>query len=85
MALTSTMARLDVLPPSAPQGAVVALRNAVQQLKADREFQEEAMRTIGYVPDYEAGPDTNRQTRLGLTVDPSIREFVAGYIKRARK
>ena len=85
LALTSTMARLDVLPPNAPQGAVVALRNAVQQLKADREFQEEAMRTIGYVPEYEAGPDTNRQARLGLTVDQSIKEFVAGYIKRARK
>ena len=79
------MARLDVLPPGAPQGAVDELRNAVQRLKADREFQEEAIRTIGYVPDYEAGPDTNRQVRLGLTVDPNIKEFVAGYIKRGRK
>jgi len=80
--LTSTMARLDVLPPGAPQAATASLRRAVQQLRHDKDFAEEAIRSIGYVPEYEAGPEIDRQARSTLTVHPDIKTFVAGYIKR---
>ena len=37
------------------------------------------------VPNYEAGPQTNRQVRTALTVSPEIRSFVLDYIKNAKK
>ena len=85
LALTSTMARLDVLPPRAPQGAVAALRAAVLRLNHDKAFAAEAVKSIGYVPEYEAGPDTNRLALATLTVRPEIRAFVADYVRRANQ
>ncbi len=43
------------------------------------------MKTMGYVPEYDAGPDTNDTVRAALTVRPEIRTFVADYIKQLGK
>jgi hypothetical protein len=43
------------------------------------------MTALGYVPNYEAGPQTNRQVRAALTVSPEIRAFVLDSIKNAKK
>ena len=34
------------------------------------------MKALGFVPEYEAGPDTNREVRSALTVKPEVRNFV---------
>src|SRR5712692_4221716 len=85
LTINATMQRLIVLPPRAPQAAVEALRAAVLRLNADAAFAEDATRAIGFVPQYEASPQTNRQVRQALTVRPEIRTFVADYIKSGRK
>jgi len=85
LSLTSAMGRLVALPPGAPPGAVTALRTAVQRLNTDKAFAEEAQKAIGFAPDFESGPDTNRQVRRTLEVRPEIRTFVADYIKAASK
>jgi tripartite-type tricarboxylate transporter receptor subunit TctC len=79
------MQRLVVLPPGSPQPAVDALRAVVLRLNDDQDFAQEAMSALGYVPSYEAGPDTNRQVRAALTVSPEIRTFVLDSIKNAKK
>jgi hypothetical protein len=38
---------------------------------------------MGYVPEYEAGPDTSQKVRAALTVRAEVRSFVADYIKAA--
>ena len=38
---------------------------------------------MGYVPEYEAGPDTSEKVRAALTVRPEVRNFVSDYIKAA--
>src|SRR5262245_54661579 len=85
LSLTSAMGRLVALPPGAPPEAVAALRTAVQRLNSDKAFAEEAQKAIGFAPDFESGPDTNRQVRRTLEVRPEIRTFVADYIKAASK
>jgi putative tricarboxylic transport membrane protein len=85
LSLTSAMGRIVALPPNAPPEAVTALRTAVQRLNNDAAFAEEAMKAIGFAPDFESGPDTNRQVRQALAVRPEIRAFVADYIKAAQK
>ena len=83
--LNGAMQRLFVLPPGAPQAAVEALRAALLRLGKDTEFANDAMKTMGYVPEYDAEPDTNDIVRNALIVRPEIRTFVADYIKQLGK
>jgi tripartite-type tricarboxylate transporter receptor subunit TctC len=85
LSINATMQRLIVLPPRAPQAAVEALRAAVLRLNGDAAFAEDATRAMGFVPQYEASPDTDRQVRQALALRPEIRTFVADYIKSGRR
>ena len=82
--LNGMMQRLFALPPGAPPAAVAALRAALGRLEHDKAFAADVIKTIGYVPEYEAGPDTNERVRAALGVRSEIREFVAGYIKASK-
>jgi tripartite-type tricarboxylate transporter receptor subunit TctC len=81
--LNGTMQRLFALAPDAPPAAVAALRAALVRLGNDKAYAEDALKTMGYVPEYEAGPDTSKKVRAALTVRPEVRNFVADYIKAA--
>jgi len=79
--LNGTMQRLFALAPGAPPAAVAALRTALVRLGNDKAYAEDALKTMGYVPEYEAGTDTSEKVRAALTVGPEVRNFVADYIK----
>ena len=83
--INGAMQRLMVLPPRAPQAAVDALRAAVLRLNDDKALCRGGTKAMGFVPEYVAGPDTNRQVRQALAVRPEIRTFVADYIKAGGK
>jgi tripartite-type tricarboxylate transporter receptor subunit TctC len=85
LTINGAMQRQIVLPPGAPPAAVAALRAAVRRLNGDKEHAEEATRTIGYVPEWIAGPDTNAEVRAAITISPDMRAFLADYIRRAVK
>ena len=85
LAINSAMQRLVVLPPNVPPASLAAMRAAVLALNNDKAFAEDALKTIGFVPEYAAGPETNRQVRSALAVKPEVRAFVADYIKNANK
>ena len=85
LAIDSAMLRLIVMPPGSPQAAVDALRLAIARLNNDKDYAEEAMKTIQFVPHYETGPDINQQVRKRLEVKPEIRQFVADYIKNPKR
>jgi tripartite-type tricarboxylate transporter receptor subunit TctC len=80
--INTAIQRQIALPPGAPQAALAALRSAVTRLNDDKEHAEEATRMIGYVPEWVAGPDTNREVRTAITIVPEMRAFLADYIKR---
>src|SRR5262249_49106994 len=81
--LNGTMQRLFALPPGAPPMAVSALRAALVRVGNDKAYAEDALKTMGYVPEYEAGTDTSEKVRAALTVRPEVRNFVTDYIKAA--
>jgi hypothetical protein len=85
LAINSAMQRLVLMPPGTPAAAIETLRAAVLRLNADKEFAEEAQKAMGFVPEYVATPDTNRQVRQALVMKPEIRAFVANYIKSANR
>jgi tripartite-type tricarboxylate transporter receptor subunit TctC len=85
LAINSAMQRLVLMPPGVPADAVASLRAAVNRLNADKAFAEDALKTMGFVPEFVASDDTNRQVRQALVLKPEIREFLASYVKRANK
>jgi tripartite-type tricarboxylate transporter receptor subunit TctC len=80
--LNGAMQRIVALPPGAPPAAVDALRAALQRLNNDKEFAADAMKTLGFVPEYDADAGTPAEIRNALVVSPEIRKFVPEYIKK---
>ena len=85
LTINAARQRLIVLPPRAPAAAGEALRAAVLRLNADAAFADDATKAMGFVPHYEASPQTNKQVQQALTVRPEVRAFVADYIRSGRK
>jgi hypothetical protein len=85
LAIDSAMLRTVVLPPGVPQVAVDALRKAVERLNGDKEFADDALKSIQFVPHYVTGADLNAQVRRTLVVEPEIRAIVTNYIKNPPK
>jgi hypothetical protein len=84
-AADGTMQRMIVFPPGTPQAARAALAAAIVRLGEDKEHAAEAMKSIGFVPEWEAGADTSERARAAMSIDPAVRTFLAGYIKAANK
>ncbi len=73
--------RMIVMPPGASKPAVEALRAAIPRVNADQVYAEEAEKAFGFVPQWEAGPDTGTVAQAALTVRPQVRTFLADYMK----
>jgi putative tricarboxylic transport membrane protein len=73
--------RVIVMPPEAPQAAVEALRAAISRLHGDKAYAQEAEKTFGFVPQWEAGADTATRAQAALMVRPQVRAFLADYMK----
>jgi hypothetical protein len=81
LAVDGAMLRTIAMPPGSPAAAATALRAALARLNDDKEYAEEALKTIHTVPHYETGDGVNGRVRKALTVPPEIRTFVLGYMK----
>jgi hypothetical protein len=79
------MQRLVVLPPNVPEVAVTALRSAVARLNQDKEYIADAVKSLGFVPEWQSGPMVNKQVRQALSAKPGMREFIADYVKKAKR
>ena len=77
--------RVIVMLPGAPKAAVEALRAAIPRVNADKLYAEEAEKAFGFVPQWEASPDTNKVAQAALTVRPEVRTFLADYMKNLPK
>jgi hypothetical protein len=55
------------------------------RLNEDKDYVDEALKVIGFVPEYTAGPGTNREVREGLSIRPEIKAFIADYAKKGGK
>src|SRR5262245_4579291 len=83
--VSGTMIRILALPPGAPRAAVDALRDAVARMNKDPVYAADAVKTIGFVPEYATGPNTNHEVRTGLAVSPQMRAFLLDYVKKANR
>lgn len=83
IALNGAMQRMIVLPPSAPPEAAAALRAAVRKLNDDREYEEDAMKTFGFAPEWTASDDVADRVRRALVLPQNVKDFMHAYIKNA--
>jgi tripartite-type tricarboxylate transporter receptor subunit TctC len=84
-AIDGAMLRMICFPPGTPQAARDALTAAVVKLNADKDHAAEAMRTIGFVPEWQAGPDVQQNVQSILAIPIGVRDFLNSYIKSANK
>ncbi len=76
------MQRLLAMPPGTPPAAVAALRKAVLALNDDPDYAADAMKTVQFVPHYQAGPNVEDEVKKTLTIAPGMRDFIMTYIKK---
>jgi len=84
-AIDGAMLRVICLPPATPPAARQALAAAIAALDADQDHAAEAMRTIGFVPEWQAGPAVQRSVQSILSMPGDVRDFLNAYIKAANK
>ena len=80
-----TMQRVIAFPPGTPEAAGRALAAAIIAVNADKEYAAEAIGTIGFVPDWDAGPDVERTVQAAVSIAPEVRNFLADYMKAASR
>lgn len=74
--------RTLVLPPEVPKDAVTALRAAMLKLNDDKDYQEDASRTIGEAPEYISGPGINEEAKRLMSIEPALKKFLNDYAAR---
>jgi hypothetical protein len=77
--------RMIVMPPGVPASAVDSLRAAITRVNADAAYAEEAEKTFGFVPQWEARPDTREIAQAALSIAPEVRSFLTDYIRNSPK
>ena len=85
LAINAAMQRLVALPPGTPKPAIEAMREAIRKLATDADYAADAMKTVGFVPDYEAGDNVQTEVVNALTIPAEDKEFIADYIARGQK
>ena len=54
------------------------------RLQDDKDYIDEAVKSIGEVPDTITSANANEDAKRILTIPPAIREFIADYARRGR-
>ena len=85
LSINSAMQRTVVLPPHSPPAAIAALRDAIDALNHDQSYADEAIQSLGFAPEWVAGPETNDQVRRAVSITPEMRRFIADYVKNAKR
>jgi tripartite-type tricarboxylate transporter receptor subunit TctC len=83
--INSTLQRLIVLPPGAPQAAIDAVRKGIERLNDDKEFAAEAQKVIEFVPEYPTAPDMSQRIRAMLVATPEMKTYINDYMRNVPK
>jgi tripartite-type tricarboxylate transporter receptor subunit TctC len=85
IALNGAMQRMVVLPPNSPPEAVAALRAAVRKLNDDKSYEDDAIKTFGFGPEWTAHDGVADHVRRTLVLPQPVKDFIHAYIKNAPK
>jgi tripartite-type tricarboxylate transporter receptor subunit TctC len=80
LASNAMLQRIITFPPGTSREYVNALRAGVERLNKDPEFTGLTMKTFGYVPEYDSGPEVQGKITRMIQVPDSTRDFIKKYI-----
>ena len=80
---SSDLQRMVVFPPGVPKEAIAALREGIRKLEKDAAFAADAEKSLGYVPDYEAGDGVQEEVNRALAVPAEDKAWLMDYIAKA--
>lgn len=83
LAVNSAMQRMVVFPPNVPEVAVQEVRTGIRKLAEDEAYAKEAQKLVGFVPDYEASPDVQKEVRDALSISAEDKAWLQEYAKTA--
>jgi tripartite-type tricarboxylate transporter receptor subunit TctC len=83
--IEGAMLRMICFPPGTPAAARDALAAAIAKLNTDKDHAADAVRTIGFVPQWQVGPNVDDTVRSIVTLPANTRTFLNDYIKAANK
>ena len=83
--LSTKFLRVFVMPPNTPNELVAAIRVGLANLSKDAKFQEEAMKTISLVPQFDTQDDTEKLFHSSINPDRNLRRFIREYIAEGVK
>ena len=76
--------RILVMPQGSPKAAVSALQAALRELNEDREFRQDALTTVKFVPHYETAAAIEQLFHEKVEPDPKFKAFADAYIEEGR-
>ncbi len=82
--LGSILQRTLVLPPGSPQEAATILKTGIGALARDREYIEDAMKSMQFAPRYMLDDASEQLFRKVLKPEPRLKDFIASYIEQGR-
>lgn len=82
--LGSVLQRTLVMPPGSPKEAATILKTAIAALATDREYVEDAARTMGFSPKYLLDDKSEKVFKTVLNPEPRLKDFIAAYIEKGR-
>ncbi|MFM1813337.1 MAG: hypothetical protein RLZ98_32 [Pseudomonadota bacterium] len=80
LAVNGMLQRMVVFAPGVGRAPIDAMQAAIVKLNTDPEFAKDAEAKVGFVPDYETGPNTNKEVREALTVPAGVTAFIKDYV-----
>lgn len=84
LASNTMLQRIVTFPPGVSKAHVETLKVAVTALNTNQEFVETGTRAFGFVPEYEAGTETQGKIERMTSVSPQTIEFIKTYIARGQ-
>lgn len=83
LAVNGAMQRMVVYPPTTPDAAMQSMRLAIGKLETDEEYSREALKLVGFVPDYESSPSVEEDVRRALSIPGEDKEWLLNYVRSA--
>lgn len=85
LAVNGAMQRMVVYPPETPDAAMKAMRTAIGKLEGDKDYSADAMKLVGFVPDYESSETVEQEVRKALSIPAEDMEWLQAYVKNASR
>ncbi len=85
LAINAAMQRLVAFPPGTPKPAIEAMRQAIRKMATDPDYIADATKTVGFIPDYEANDNVQKEVENALSISQEDKDFIADYIARGQK